>query len=79
MGQSNEIFTPSFFHHSNQPEPRTNGLKYFRISFRFCRDTRILVSKKHSARSQKNLILDLNCKNEKCSPFLVQSEHIFVL
>ena len=27
-GQSNEIFDPKFFFHSNRPGPLTNGLKY---------------------------------------------------
>ena len=33
MGEaySNEIFDLQFFHHSNQPGPLTNGLKYFRL------------------------------------------------
>ena len=43
--------TSSFFHHLNQPRLLTNGLKYFRIWFRFCRDIRILVSKKLTPRS----------------------------
>ena len=30
--------TSCFFHHLNQPEPLTNGLKYFRFWFRFRRD-----------------------------------------
>ena len=29
--------TSSFFHHSNQPGPLTNGLKYFRFWLSFCR------------------------------------------
>ena len=49
---SPKIFlTPSFFHHLNQPGPLTNGLKYFRIWFRYRQDIRILVLKKLTPRS----------------------------
>ena len=36
----------SFVHHSNQPGPLTNGLRYFRFWFSFRRDIRILGSEK---------------------------------
>ena len=43
-GQSNEIFHPKFlFHHSNQPRPLTNVLKYFQIWFRFRGDIQNLL------------------------------------
>ena len=32
------VIWDNLFHHSNQPGPLTNGLKYFRYWFRFCRD-----------------------------------------
>ena len=42
-----------FFHNSNQLGPLTNGLKYFRILFSFCRDTE--SAQYHTAPSQKKI------------------------
>ena len=43
-GQSNKIFDPHFFHHSNLPGPLTNRLKYFRFWFCFRRDIPIFLN-----------------------------------
>ena len=76
-GQSNEIFDLLFFHHFNQPGPLTNGLKDFRIWFRFRRDIRILIVKKLTRRGMiprgvKKFNLERFCKNTKCSPLMVK-------
>ena len=34
-GQSNEIFDPQYFHHSNQPGPQINGLNIFEFGLVF--------------------------------------------
>ena len=53
--------------------PLTNGLKYFRIWFRLRRDIQNLVSKILTAQNQqKYFILKHWCKNEKCSPLIVE-------
>ena len=50
-------FRPSlFFHHSNQPEPLTNGLKYFRFWFRFRWDTRIFPNLRAASYGTKSII-----------------------
>ena len=65
-GPSNEILDLHFFHHSNLPEPLTNGLKYFRFWLRFCWLIRILVSKNWPQGiiplRVKDLFLELLCK-----------------
>ena len=74
-GQSNEIFDLLFFHHFNQPGPLTNGLKYFRIWFRFRRDIRILIAKKLTRRGmipqgfKKNFNLRTVLQKYKMQPF----------
>ena len=43
-GQSNEIFHPHFFQHSNLTGPLTNGFKYFRFWLRFRRIFRFFLN-----------------------------------
>ena len=60
--------TSCFFHHLNQPETLTNGLKYFSFWFCFRQDIRILIAKK----------MTRFCKNTKCSPLMVNNQHLFL-
>ena len=64
---SRDFGPPVFFHHFNQPGPLTNGLKYFRIWFRFRRDIRILIAKKLTRRNKKYSILERSCKKQNAA------------
>ena len=66
------FLTSCFFHHFNQPGPLTNGLKYFRIWFRFRRDIRILIAKKLTRRNKKKFNLGTVLQKTKCSPLMVK-------
>ena len=56
-GTVQQDFRPSlFFHHSNQPEPRTNGLKYFRFWFRFRLNTRMFPNLRAASYGTKSII-----------------------
>ena len=83
-GQSNEIFDPQFFS-SFEPAWATDQwvktvslLVLFSPRYSYFSIEKTDSAQYHTARSQNNLILDLNCENEKFNPLIEEYESIFI-
>ena len=72
----NQIFLLKFFYLKGQSNEIFDP--QFFSSFEPAWATDQWVKTVHTAQSKTNLILDLNCENENCSPLIEEYESIFI-